>query len=119
MRVSAILLMSLLLGACYNDKETILYPETQCTSPTNPSYQTDIVPVLAQYCNACHSGSFPSGSVALDTYGEVKKHVDNGKLIGSITWASGVSPMPKNGNKLSVCNLGKIQAWVTAGALNN
>lgn len=120
MRARALLLFSgLLMASCYNDKEAILYPETNCVPPATPSYQADVTPIMSQYCTSCHSGTFASGGVLLDSYPEVKKYVDNGKLIGSITWASGVSPMPKNGNKLSSCNIGKIQAWVTAGALNN
>jgi hypothetical protein len=112
-------LLLLLLASCYNDKEVYLYPESSCTPPASPSYQTDVAPVMAQFCNSCHSGSFASGNVKLDSYTEVKKYADNGQLNGTITWASGYSPMPKNGNKLSSCNLGKIQAWIAAGAPNN
>lgn len=119
LRVIIVLLLAILPMACYNDKEALLYPETNCTPPTAPSYQTDILPLLAQYCNSCHSGSFASGNVRLDSYNEVKKYADNGQLTGSINWSSGYSPMPKNGNKLSACKLGTIQAWVAAGALNN
>lgn len=108
-----------LLAGCYNDKEYILYPETNCTPPTNPSYQTDIATIMTQHCVSCHAGNFASGNVILDSYTEVKKYADNGKLIGTITWASGYSPMPKNGNKLSSCHIQAIQAWVAAGALNN
>lgn len=119
LRFIFVLLLAILPMACYNDKEALLYPETNCTPPTSPSYQTDILPLLSQYCNSCHSGSFASGNVRLDSYTEVKKYADNGQLMGSINWSSGYSPMPKNGNKLSACKLGTIQAWVTAGALNN
>lgn len=114
-----LIFLALLVTSCYNDKEIFLYPESNCTLPASPSYQTDVAPLLSQYCNSCHSGGFPSGNVILDSYPEVKKYVDNGQLVGTITWTSGFSPMPKNGNKLTNCNLSKIQAWVTAGAPNN
>lgn len=120
MRLTAILLfLTLLVASCYNDKEILLYPENHCAPPASPSYQTDVAPLLSHYCNFCHSGGFPSGNVILDSYPEVKKYVDNGQLVGTITWASSYSAMPKNGNKLTSCNLGKIKAWVTAGAPNN
>ena len=118
MRVSILISLLLLVG-CYNDKEYILYPETNCTAPANPSFQADIAPVMTQHCVSCHAGGFASGNVILDSYTEVKKYADNGKLAGTITWASGFSPMPKNGNKLSSCHIQAIQAWIAAGALNN
>lgn len=109
----------LLVNGCYYDKEAILYPETNCIPPASPSYQVDVAPVMIQYCVSCHSGNFASAGVKLDSYPEVIKYVNNGQLVGTITWASGYSPMPKNGNKLSSCNIGKIQAWIAAGSPNN
>jgi hypothetical protein len=47
------------------------------------------------------------------------KSVNNGKLMGSITWASGFSPMPKNASKMPDCEIQKIQKWIDQGALNN
>jgi len=120
MRLRAAVLFSfVLLIGCYNDKEYMLYPETNCTAPVNPSYQTDIAPVINQQCVSCHSGSFASGNVILDSYTEVKKYANNGKLVGTITWTSGFSQMPKNGNKLSSCHIQAIQVWIAAGAANN
>ncbi len=115
----AVILCVVVLTGCYDDKEIILYPESACTPPATPSYQTDVVPILSQHCSSCHAGGFASGNVLLDSYAEVKKYADNGKLMGTITWSSGYSPMPKNGNKLTNCHITTIQAWVTAGSLNN
>ena len=117
--VCLLLSATLLLAGCYNDKEAILYPESACVPPVSPSYQTDLVPILSAHCTSCHSGSFASGNVLLDSYAEVKKYADNGKLMGTINWSSGYSPMPKNGNKLAKCHIATLQAWITAGALNN
>lgn len=114
-----VIILLLSLSACYNDKEIILYPESNCTTPTTAAYGADVVPLLNQHCNNCHTGSFASGGVRLDSYAEVKKYVDNGRLMGSIQWQSGFSAMPKNGTKLSSCNIGKIQVWIASGAANN
>ncbi|MBL7851685.1 MAG: hypothetical protein JNN04_12345 [Cyclobacteriaceae bacterium] len=120
MRIRLLIIsVSLLASACYYDKEAILYPETNCVPPASPSYQADVVPVMNQFCVSCHSGNFASAGVKLDSYTEVMKYVNNGQLVGTITWASGYSPMPKNGNKLSSCNISKIQAWIAAGSPNN
>ena len=114
-----LLIILLFLAGCYNDKESILYPESACVPPTAPSYQADIVPILSQHCTSCHSGTFASGNVLLDSYAEVKKYTDNGQLMGTITWASGYSPMPKNGNKLPNCHVATLQTWIATGAPNN
>lgn len=105
--------------SCYNDKEAVLYPDTKCDPIVTSTYQGTVAPLMSQYCNACHSGSFPSAGILLDSHAELKKYVDNGRLMGSINWSSGYSAMPKNGNKLTSCNINKIQAWISAGALNN
>lgn len=119
MRYCLFALLLVASAGCYNDKETVLYAETACTPSAMPSYATEIVPILQLKCNNCHSGSFASGNILLDSYAEVKKYADNGKLLGTITWAPGYSPMPKNGNKLPGCQVATIQAWIVAGAPNN
>lgn len=86
----------------------------------NMSFATDIVPILQANCYACHSNANQSISgISLEGHGNVKIQVDNGRLIGAITHASGFSPMPQGGSKLSDCNISKIRSWVTNGAPNN
>lgn len=105
---------------CYYDQEGILYPDSyNCTPSANPSYATDVTTILSTRCNSCHSGSFPSGNIKLDTYNEVMKYVTDGSLIGSIRHTAGFSPMPKNSSKLSLCDIQKIADWIAAGSPNN
>jgi hypothetical protein len=107
-------------GSCYYDKEEVLYPgSANCTVPATPGFNADIMPILNSRCNSCHSGVAPSAGISLANYTEVKKSVNNGSLIGSITWASGFSPMPKNSGKMPSCEIQKIQTWIDQGALNN
>ncbi|MBS1543665.1 MAG: hypothetical protein JST14_08535 [Bacteroidetes bacterium] len=120
MKLSKLLPAALiLLTGCFYDVESVLYPDTGCAPVTTVSYSKDIVPILSQYCLSCHSGTFASGGIPLDTYTSVKRYADNGQLLGSVQWTSGYSPMPKNGNKLSSCKVGLIQKWIEAGAPNN
>lgn len=109
------------LTACYYDKEDLLYgPSLPCTDSTGTiSYASKVVPILQSSCYGCHSGATPSGGQAMGTYTTDKAMAANGKLIGTITHATGFSPMPKGGSKLSACNIAVIQKWVTAGAPNN
>jgi hypothetical protein len=111
---------ALFLIGCYYDKEEILYPESaNCTSISNPSFSADVLPLLNTKCNNCHAGSSASAGIRLDSFTEVIKHVNNGTLMGSINQTSGFSPMPKNGSKMSLCEIQKIQDWITAGAGGN
>ncbi len=73
---------------------------------------------------ACHSGNAPEGGILLDNYNNVKASAEietgnYGSLYGTISHASGNSPMPKNADKLSDCNISKIKAWIDQGALDN
>ena len=108
------------LNACYYDHADILYPNTiPCDTTSTISYAQKVVPVLQQQCYGCHSGGFPSGGIAMGTYATDKAIAVNGKLYGSISYASGFSPMPKGGNKMSACNLSIIKKWIDAGSPNN
>lgn len=82
-------------------------------------YGANISVIMSTYCTGCHSGAAPSGNIDLTTYNYVKQQVTNGRLEGSVTHTSGYSPMPKNANKLSDCQIAQIKKWVAAGALNN
>ncbi|MCB9283277.1 MAG: c-type cytochrome [Lewinellaceae bacterium] len=87
---------------------------------TNVSFAADILPVMQNYCNGCHSGSAPSGNIDLTTYTNVKNSANsNNSLVGSITHASGYKPMPDGGGSLPNCDIAKIKAWVNAGTPNN
>jgi hypothetical protein len=113
-------LLSFLFFGCYYDKIEVLYPgSTTCTEITVSTFSANVLPLLNNRCNSCHGGSSPSDGIALDTYDNVMIYVKNGGLLGSIKWESGYSPMPKNSGKMSACEIGKIQSWVDAGALNN
>lgn len=91
---------------------------TDCNT-SGVTFSASVKPILASYCNGCHSGSSPSGGIDYTTYNGVKATVGNGKLLGSIRHLSGFSPMPQNANKLSACKISTIQAWIDAGAPNN
>jgi hypothetical protein len=110
----------LLLAGCYYDKVEVLYPgSTTCTEITVSTFNANVLPLLKNRCNSCHGGSSPSGGIALDTYSNVLKYVNNGSLMGSINFESGYSPMPKNSGKMSACEIRKIQSWIDSGASNN
>lgn len=91
---------------------------TSCDT-TGVTFSGSVLPIFKNYCNGCHGGASPSAGIDLTTYAKVKPTVADGSLLGSVRHASGFVPMPENGNKLSNCNISKIQAWVNAGAKND
>jgi hypothetical protein len=105
-------------SSCYYDKAALLYPDQACDTAA-VKYSTVVLPVLSSGCISCHGGGTPSAGISLDTYAGVKTQVDNGRLWGAVSHNPGYSPMPKNSNKLSNCNLEKIRIWIAAGAPNN
>jgi uncharacterized membrane protein len=78
-----------------------------------------VKPLIDNKCVGCHNASNLGGGIDLSTYATVKVVALNGKLLGSIKQQSGFSAMPKNGNKLSDCEITQVNKWITAGALNN
>lgn len=84
-------------------------------------FSTTVMPLIGYNCQGCHSGTSPSGGVALTNYTQVKASASDGTLMGSITHQSGYQPMPYPlGNaKLSDCNIRAVQIWIDQGAPNN
>jgi hypothetical protein len=78
-----------------------------------------IKPLIEMKCQGCHSSSAAQGGINLSTYNGIKITVDNGRLWGAVNHQIGFSAMPKNGAKLSDCELTQIRKWIEAGAPNN
>jgi hypothetical protein len=121
-RILGIVILILLIGSCYYDKEEILYPvDLNSCDTSNVTYAGSISPILLQYCTMCHGSNFATsgGGVNLNDYANVKTYVDNGKFIGTIKHDTGFSPMPKGGGKISDCNITIIEKWINSGSPNN
>jgi hypothetical protein len=86
---------------------------------TNIAYSTSITSIISDNCQGCHSGSSAASGYDFSTYAGIQAKINDGKLWGAVNHVSGYSPMPKNGTKLSTCELAKIKKWIDAGAPNN
>ena len=116
-----VLSIIIFLGGCYYDNEEYLYGKAPC-DVTSVTYSTTVANILATSCYSCHStatGNASGSGISIDSYAKLKPYVTNGQLAGSITHAGGFSPMPKTATKLNSCDIQKIQAWISAGALEN
>ncbi len=113
-----IILLLVVLSGCYYDVEEVLYPSTGCDT-LDISFNKDIVPIIEVACYACHSAEANFANITLEGYEMLSIYVANKKLIGSIKYEAGFSPMPKGAAKLLDCEIEKIESWINNGALNN
>jgi hypothetical protein len=105
-------------SSCNYQNEEELFPSTTCDTEAM-SLASDITPILTNYgCLSCHSTVSNQGSVALENYDDLKKWVDNGILLKSMQH-DGALAMPQNQAKMNACDIEKVAAWITDGALNN
>jgi hypothetical protein len=115
--VFLVMFLIFVMQSCYYDKEEKLYPAKTCDT-TNSTYSGTVTPLLSANCYSCHSTA-QANNVILDTYAGVYAVAGNGQLWCAVNHDQGCSPMPKGGTKLSDCDLEKIHAWISGGALNN
>ena len=120
--IAALGLLGFLGAGCYNDNLEDLYPNTGGNCQLDSvKFCTTIQPIINQSCaiTGCHDAATAAFGFDLSTYAGVQIIANNGKLVATTTHAGGVSPMPKNSDKLSDCKLSQIQKWVADGAPNN
>lgn len=91
---------------------------TNCDT-LNVKYSTHIDALIADNCRGCHSGTNPSGAISLVSYDQVKSSALNGGLLGSIRHETGYVAMPYRTNKMTDCDIRKIELWVNSGMPNN
>ncbi len=114
----------LFLFSCSKSNETELQGPSQGVTATgcntaNMKFSAEIAPILQANCVSCHNTAGASAGINTETYSGVKVIADNGLLIGTITHASGFSPMPQGKPKLPECDINKIRAWIAQGTTNN
>jgi hypothetical protein len=100
-------------GACRHepiDGPPVIPPDDCDTS--NVTYQGTVFPILDQHCLSCHSGDTPEGGLDFTSYATVAFVAENGNLLGAIRHEDGFSNMPPVGEKLSDCDIRKIEIWV-------
>lgn len=109
-----ILLALLIATSCKHDPTEMPGPgdgNEQCDT-VQVTYKYDVLPIFDQYCLSCHSGQSPQAGIDLENFSTVAALAQNGALLGSIKHEAGFSPMPQGGNKLSDCDIAKIEIWI-------
>jgi hypothetical protein len=111
------------LSACYYDNFEEINPGLglACTDTAGAiGFTAKVLPIMNQSCgtgdNTCHqSGTSTGGYVLLSTKADVQTAINDGLYIESIRHDVGVKAMPKNGGKLSDCEIGVIEKWMATG----
>lgn len=85
----------------------------------NVTFSGSVWPTLQTNCVGCHSGGNPGGNIVITDYNSVVILAENGSLMGAINHEPNFSPMPKNGVKLSDCNIAEIKIWIEDGTPEN
>lgn len=116
----------MIVSSCSKDNEAALNPPVDpgngngnTCDTVNMKYAANVQPIIANNCYGCHGNGAAAGGISLDSYAKLKTQADNGNLLGTITHATGFSPMPRGGAKLSDCNINTIKSWINRGTLNN
>lgn len=87
--------------------------DTLLCDSANVTYPGTVVPILNTYCISCHSGGQPSGGLDFTDYSDLAFVAESGSLVGSMKHLAGYSPMPKDANKLSACEIALVEKWVS------
>lgn len=116
-------LIVVLTTGCFYESEEKLYPVNPADCElTIVTFSGTIKPILQTNCFACHSNSNylnSGGGIKLENHADIKTMAESGKLMGAVKHESGFIPMPKDGGKLTDCEINKLQKWVDNGILNN
>jgi hypothetical protein len=119
--ITITLAFAFLIHSCYYDSEEALYPNLDTTCDTNNvTFSVTITTMLSENCYSCHSNSTAAsvgGNIKLQDYVDVA--AQSTSLANAIQHTGSVTPMPKNGGKVSDCAINQFNIWIRQGKLNN
>jgi cytochrome c553 len=116
---TATLLLGLAASCTYSHGD----PAPACdVARENVTYARVIAPIFAAHCTECHNTADANTRGAgfdFSNYQGINQYYSTTRLLGCIKRLPGYPPMPLNRDKLSDCDIQRIEAWITAGKLNN
>ncbi|HAN00019.1 MAG TPA: hypothetical protein DCQ26_15570 [Marinilabiliales bacterium] len=105
------LLVSLVDGCTFQNEEDY-FGETYCDT-IDVSYE-DLTYIFTDICAECHNSTETKREgINMDSYTNVKASINTELVLPAIKHET--SKMPKGRDKLSTCDISKIEAWVNAG----
>ena len=119
---SATLLLSVAAGCTYSHGEREATPQPCEVSAQSVTYSGVISPIFDAHCRECHGTSVyatKAPGVNFGDYQAINSYFSPSKLLGCIRHDPGFDPMPQGREKLSDCDIQRIEAWIAAGKKNN
>lgn len=86
---------------------------------TQFAYTAAIKPLFDNNCKGCHNNTLSSGGHSFETHSSTVAVVNSGRILGAIKHQTDYKAMPQGSNKLSDCQITKIEKWIAAGSPNN
>lgn len=104
-----------------DDPSKAIQCDTAGFTLNNTRHSVEIKNILdSNGCFGCHAASQAQGGVVLEGYDNIKKYVDDDRLLGAIAHLNGYEPMPQGGApKMAQNEICRIKFWVDNGAPNN
>lgn len=106
--------LSLLYAGCYYDHFEAIHPLAgyvdTCDPALDSTYTAAVRYIMANSCTSCHNSKSAQGSIALDTYENVRGYALSGRLLGAIEHQNGYKAMPP-ATKMKDCEIQKIHSW--------
>jgi cytochrome c553 len=111
---AAMALLGLATGCSYSHGD----PAPACDVPNETITYTGVIsPIFDANCRRCHGTAVATtlgGGNDFGSYATLSRY-PQGTLLGSIKHGPGYDFMPKDGGKLSDCDIARIEAWYAKG----
>lgn len=107
--------MVALTGCTYDDLETLGGP-LDCGT-LEVSYGMDILPMVSDHCQGCHSGASPSAGIGFENHTDISLFADI--MLDRMDRDAGDSELMPQSGKLDSCTIARFSAWIAAGKPNN
>ncbi len=109
------------LNACYYDKADKLYPNASACDTGNMTFTKSVQPILKANCTdaGCHTVANANAGIELETYSGTMLVVPQDKLINAVKYLTGGSKNMPPTQKMTDCNINKIEAWIRRGSPEN
>lgn len=111
---AAVLLLGLAAGCSYSHGDPA--PACDIASETI-TYAGVISPIFEANCRRCHGAAVAAtlgGGNDFGSYAAISSY-PQAALMGSIKHTAGYDPMPKDGSKISDCEIARLDAWYAKG----
>lgn len=104
-----------LFGCTYDDLETLGNPVDCDTFDT--TYGQDILPLVTDNCQGCHSGGTPAAGIALEEHADIALFAE--AMLGRMELEPGDDQLMPPSGKLDSCSIARFTTWIDAGKPDN